>query len=165
MFRKRIASKLRQLAGRITEGQDQPSTDGSASPSRPPTDAELAALPPLQPGRGETPGPNHKQDISREWTAAQAAAGVAPFMLDLRPAGEHAVSRLPGATSAPGWSIREALDALPAQAERVVVYDRDGLQESEAVAAWLREQGWTFARRLVGGFQDWESHGEPLEAR
>jgi rhodanese-related sulfurtransferase len=118
----------------------------------------------LQPGRGETPGPNHKQDISREWASAQLLSGVSPFFLDIRPVEAFARAHIEGARSFPGGTIRDRLDALPDAGERVVVYDDEGGEDAAALAAWLRAQGWGLARRLAGGFRDWEAFGEPVEA-
>jgi len=118
-------------------------------------------IPKVVQGDGDTPGPNHRTNIGRTWVAAQVVAGAAPVFLDLRPPAEVVAGVLPGAFVAPGWSIRAHLDRLPPKDERVTVYDQTGELGSEQVAAWLREQGWGMARRLVGGYAEWIEHGEP----
>ncbi len=123
----------------------------------------MAGLPPLQPGRGETPGPNHKEDISQEWASAQLHSGVPPFFIDTRPADEFARGHIPGAISAPGTSIQDRSADLPDQDERITVYDADGEQQSAEVAVWLREHGWPGARRLQGGFEIWSAGGDTVE--
>jgi hypothetical protein len=60
----------------------------------------------------------------------------------------------------PGDSLKGHLDRLPAKDVRVTIYDSTGEQGSEALAAWLRGEGWTMARRLRGGFAEWIEHGE-----
>ncbi|MFH1464006.1 MAG: rhodanese-like domain-containing protein [Pseudomonadota bacterium] len=160
MPRPHLRSALRRFTQRVL-GTSPPAPAAAPCP-RPAS--ELKGLPPLQPGRGETPGPNHKQDISREWASAQLLSGVPPYFIDIRPAEAWARGRIEGAHSFPGDAVRAQLEVLPATTERVVVYDDDGSEAAAALAAWLREQGWALARRLVGGFQGWEAHGEPTEA-
>jgi rhodanese-related sulfurtransferase len=162
MPRPHLRSALRRLTQRVL-GSPAPPPDQPA-PTRAQPEGELRGLPPLQPGRGETPGPNHKQDISREWVSAQLLSGVSPFFLDIRPAEAFARAHIEGARSFPGESVRTQLTALPATGERVVVYDDEASEEAAAMAAWLREQGWGLARRLAGGFREWEAHAEPVEA-
>jgi rhodanese-related sulfurtransferase len=162
----RVRSRLRRLASRVLGSPDtEPRRDQQAPRPRPQDvgSGELAGLPPLQPGRGETPGPNHKQDISQEWASAQLHSGVPPVFVDLRSPEAHAAGHIPGALSMPGWSVREQLDALPPRDERLAIYDADGEQDSAAVAAWLREQGWEGARRLQGGFAAWQAGGDIIE--
>ena len=36
------------------------------------------------------------------------------------------------------------------------------LDESAAVATWLRDNGWAGARKLVGGYAEWIEHDEPV---
>ena len=144
---------------------------GSREPWAPPPTPREAPLrvrapegvPPVQPGSGDTPGPNHKEDIGRPWAAAQLVSGTPPFFLDVRPAADHAASRIPGAVSAPGRTSLDRADLLPDPEVRVVVYDADGGDLSVGVAAALREAGWSGARRLVGGFAEWRDRGEPVE--
>ena len=45
----------------------------------------------------------------------------------------------------------------------MTVYDQTGEQGSTELAAWLREQGWTMARRLQGGYAEWLEHGETID--
>ncbi len=165
MASSRVRSRLRRLAARVlgSEQEPRPSTAGSPPSTDHTAASDLDGLPPLQPGRGETPGPNHKQDISQEWAAAQLFSGVSPLFIDLRSSAAFRQSHVPGAVSAPASTLREMLEALPDKSERIAVYDADGAQGSEREAAWLRDQGWTWARRLVGGFEEWTARGEAVE--
>lgn len=158
----RLRSRLRRLAARAI-GSPSHAPEDRSPPRAEPEPAPLAGLPPLQPGRGETPGPNHKQDISQEWASAQLHSGVPPCFLDLRPSHEYTNARIPGSLSMPAWAVRERTDELPEKDERIAVYDADGAQQSAAVAAWLRDQGWQGARRLQGGFQAWSAGGDAVE--
>jgi rhodanese-related sulfurtransferase len=163
MARPRLGSRLRRLASRAL-GSRKPQPERSTEPAHPQAaPSSLEGLPPLQRGRGETPGPNHKLDISQEWASAQLHSGVPPSFVDLREAPHFAAGHIPGAMSAPGWTLRERLDSLPDRDERLAIYDQDGEGESAAVAAWLREQGWKGARRLQDGFEGWIAAGDSVE--
>lgn len=125
---------------------------------------DLSVIPKLVDGDGDTPGPNHREDIGRTWAAAQLAGGVAPFFVDLRPPAEVVAGTLPGARLLPGRLVEQRLHLLPAdKGERITVFDQTGELGSAEVAAWLRAQGWDMARRLRGGYAEWIEHAEPVE--
>ena len=110
---------------------------------RPPAGAETfdaTKIPRIVDGSGDTPGPNHRELIGRTWI----------------------VGHLPGAVLLPGGQIKARPELLPAKTERVTVYDATGALGSEPLAAWLRDQGWTMARALVGGWAEWIEHSEPI---
>ncbi len=117
-------------------------------------------IPKIVEGSGDTPGPNHKEDIGRTWVAATLVGGVNLFFLDIRPASEVSSGMLPGAILMPGDAIKKHLDRLPDKETRVTVYDQTGALGSEELAAWLRGQGWKMARRLRGGYAEWIENGE-----
>lgn len=119
-------------------------------------------IPKVVDGSGDTPGPNHKEDIGRPWVAAQLASGVSPFIIDLRPPAEVVSGMLPGAILLPGEQIKQNLHRLPAKDIRVTVYDQTGYLGSETIALWLRKEGWTMARRLRGGYAEWLEHNEVI---
>jgi rhodanese-related sulfurtransferase len=121
-------------------------------------------IPKIVDGSGDTPGPNHKEDLGRTWLAAQIASGVAPVLVDLRHPKECAGGMLPGAINLPGRQIEQALDRLVDRERGIVVYDQLGRDEAIEVAAWLRGRGYTGARRLVGGYAEWIEHDEPVAA-
>lgn len=161
MIRDRLKTLGRKAALKVLgmerqAGADAPRPDARAG------DFDPTVIPRVVDGSGDTPGPNHKTDIGRPWLVAQVASGVAPFLLDLRPPKECAGGTLPGAHVLPGWLVRADPARLPAKEQRVVVYDQTGSDLAVDVAAWLREQGWVNARRLVGGYAEWIEHGEPV---
>ena len=139
---------------------DAEARDPNAGGRADPADFDPTVIPKIVDGAGDTPGPNHKEDIGRTWVAAQLAGGVAPFFIDIRTPLEMAAGVLPGAHRFPAESIRDHLGVLPAKDIRVTVYDQTGEQGSVEVAAWLRDQGWDLARRLQGGYAEWIEHGE-----
>jgi len=161
MIRNRLKNKVRKLAikafGMEFDTEDRyPNAGGRADPAN----FDPSVIPKIVDGAGDTPGPNHKQDIGRTWVAAQLTGGVAPFFIDIRSPMEMAAGVLPGAQRFPGNSIQNQLSALPSKDKRVTVYDQTGEQGSTELAAWLRENGWTNARRLRGGYAEWIEHGE-----
>lgn len=164
MFRNRLKDRVRKIAIRAfgmefdTEARD-PNAGGRADPN----DYDPTVIPKIVDGAGDTPGPNHKEDIGRTWVAAQLAGGVAPFFVDIRSPMEVATGVLPGAHRLPGETIKTNLSALPPKTQRVTVYDQTGDQGSTELALWLRDQGWTLARRLQGGYAEWIEHGEAID--
>jgi rhodanese-related sulfurtransferase len=164
MFRNRLKDRVRKMAIKAfgmefdTEARD-PNAGGRADPN----DYDPTVIPKIVDGAGDTPGPNHKEDIGRTWVAAQLAGGVAPFFVDIRTPMEVATGVLPGAHRFPGDTVKAHLSALPPKTERVTVYDQTGDQGSTELAMWLRGQGWTLARRLQGGYAEWMEHGERIE--
>jgi rhodanese-related sulfurtransferase len=165
MIRKKLKDKARKAAIKLlkmefdAEHRD-PAGRGVADPSA----FDPDKIPKVVDGAGDTPGPNHKTEIGRPWVAAQLVGGVAPVFVDVRPAPELAQGLLPAALAMPGKRIQAHLDQLPPKNIRVTVYDQTGEQGAVQTAAWLREQGWTLARSLRGGFVEWIEHGEPVEA-
>jgi len=163
MIRDRLKRVARKAAIRVlgmefdTEERD-PNARGVADPSK----FDPAKIPTVVDGAGDTPGPNHKEDIGRTWASAQAAGGVPPFFVDLRPPSEVVTGMLPGAILSSGMSLKEHLSLLPDRSERVTLYDQTGDQGSAELAAWLREQGWSMARRLQGGYAEWMEFSEPI---
>lgn len=164
MIRDRLKKAARKAAIRLlnmefdTEDRD-PNARGNPDASK----FDPDKIPPLVDGDGDTPGPNHKQDIGRTWVAAQLAGGVAPIFIDLRPPQECVAGILPGSLALPGELVFENLELLPDKATRVTVYDQTGALGSAEIAERLRDAGWTMARRLRGGFAEWIEHDETIE--
>jgi rhodanese-related sulfurtransferase len=145
-------------------GMEWQSSDRPDDPARwKNADFDPNVIPRVVDGSGDTPGPNHKTNIGRTWLAAQVASDVAPFLIDIRPPRECAAGVIKGALVMPGDQVKRRLDRLPPKEVRVTVYDQLGSGDADALAAWLRGQGWDLARRLVGGYAEWIEHGEPIE--
>ena len=78
-LRDRIRQKARGVAIRVLGMEFD--TEERAPTTRPkvaPGEIDLSVIPKLVDGDGDTPGPNHREDIGRTWVAAQLAGGVAP---------------------------------------------------------------------------------------
>lgn len=138
--------------------------EASAGPPMPKAGETFTSeyIPPIVQGSGDTPGPNHKTNIGRTWLAAQVASGAGPTLVDIRPPAECVAGMLPGALLLPNEQLKQNLHRLPPKSERVVIYDQIGSDASDALAEWLRGQGWEMARRLVGGYAEWVEYDEPI---
>ena len=119
-------------------------------------------IPTVVDGSGDTPGPNHKEDIGRTWVSAQLVGGVAPFLVDIRPPNEIVAGIIPGSLLMTGEYIKSHTEALPPKDQRITIYDQTGDLGSKEIANWLREHGWEQARRLQGGYAEWLEYDEPI---
>ena len=162
MIRDRLRAVARKVAIRVlkmefdTQERD-PNARGVADPSK----FDPDKIPAVVDGAGDTPGPNHKEDIGRTWVSAQVAGGVSPLLVDIRPPSEVVIGMLPGAVLSSGMSLKERLELLPTdRSKRVIIYDQTGDQGSVELSAWLRENGWPMARRLQGGYAEWMEYSE-----
>jgi rhodanese-related sulfurtransferase len=160
----RWKNAAKRLADRVLgdEGWQPPPTPTVRRVPERSVTAAGSPVPRVQPGTGDTPGPNHRTDIGRTWLSAQIVSGVAPFVVDLRSADDFARGHVPGARHLQG---DRAFDTtrLPPKEDAVVVCDATGFEDSDRVATALRDKGWIGARRLVGGFVEWAEAGEPVE--
>ena len=82
------------------------------------------------------------------------------FLLDVREPDEWAAGHAPDAVHVPMYTVPERLDAIPADAD-VVVICRAG-QRSAQVTAFLLQQGYRKVRNLDGGMYDWAAAGRPV---
>ena len=120
-------------------------------------------IPKVVDGSGDTPGPNHKENIGRTWLAAQLSGGVQPCIIDIRSPIEVVSGMLPNAILSPGNSILSRLQLLPNKDQRIVIYDQTGEQDSTNISNALREMGWNNARKLVGGYAEWLEFNESIQ--
>jgi rhodanese-related sulfurtransferase len=164
MIRSFLKDKARQAAIRILNMEyDTVDRDPSARKRGDPTKFDPSKIPKLVDGDGDTPGPNHKEDIGRTFASAQITGGKGFSVLDIRTPLEVVGGLLPGAVLMPRDGIKTHLDRLPEDRTfRVLVYDQTGEHGSVEIAAWLRENGWPWARRLKGGYAEWIEHGEVI---
>lgn len=163
MIRDRLKSAVKKVALRAfnMEWDAEETRDGGTRKTESVFDP--TKIPKIVDGSGDTPGATHREDIGRTWVAAQIVSGASPFIVDIRPANEVTSGLLPAAVLLPGESIKQNLHRLPAKEIRVTVYDQTGELGSDAIATWLREQGWGMARRLRGGYAEWIEHGETVQ--
>lgn len=166
MIRDRIKNAARKAGlkffGMEWEASERPvdHNRGRAAPDA----FDPSLIPRVVDGSGDTPGPKHPTNIGRTWVAAQLISNVSPLLIDIRPPQECAGGYIKGAILLPGEQVKQRLDRLPAKDVRVTVYDQLGSDRADALAEWLRGQGWHLARRLVGGYAEWIEHGEPIQS-
>jgi rhodanese-related sulfurtransferase len=164
MIRDRLKGAAKKAAlkffGMEWEASEAPEDRARTVPN--PAAYDPSVIPKVVDGSGDTPGPKHKEDIGRTWLASQVASNVGPYLIDIRHPKECAAGLIQGAILLPGQQVRQRLDLLPSKDTRVTVYDQVGSDEAVQLAAWLREQGWELARRLVGGYAEWIEHSEPI---
>jgi rhodanese-related sulfurtransferase len=163
MIRDRLKRVARKAAIKVFNMEfDTEERDPNAHRRGDPSKFDPSKIPKIVDGAGDTPGPNHKENIGRPSMSAQVAGGVTPFCIDLRAPIETLTGVLPGAIVLPRELVKQRRELLPEKSARITVYDQTGAQESTEVAAWLRAEGWTMARRLQGGFAEWLEHGEQV---
>ena len=98
--------------------------------------------------------------------AADAAAREPVLFLDVRPAVDFRIDRIPGAKSAPFQAFfRHPSKYLPDHREAlIIVYDfESGSKKARLVAQWIARQGFHRVRMLHTGFSEWIESGKPVE--
>lgn len=160
MIRQFLKKKIRKAAVQVFDMQFDVEDRDKRPALSTPQSFDQSIIPTLVDGSGDTPGPNHKEKIGRTFISAEILSGVDSLLIDVRPPNEVVSGILPGALLLPQKSIQHCMDILPDKTKRVVLYDQTGEFGSAEIAAWLREQGWTSARYLDGGFAEWIEQGE-----
>lgn len=161
MIRDRLKTTARKVLLKAFGMEDDAATRTSFRPPAQKGEVDTTVIPKIVDGSGDTPGPNHKELIGRTWLAAQVIGGSPSVLLDIRPPEEWTAGILPGSLLLPHHQIKARLHLLPPKEQRVTVVDATGSDEAQALAAWLRGEGWGMARCLVGGWAEWVEHGEP----
>lgn len=77
------------------------------------------------------------------------------LLLDCREPEEHAIARIEGARLMPMSELSGRLAELDGYREREIVVHCHHGGRSERVANWLRGQGFSHARTMVGGIDRW----------
>ena len=98
-----------------------------------------------------------------EMTAAEAAEKLKNepdfVLLDCREAEELAIAKIEGATHIPMGDIPSRQQELDPDAEMAVICHM-GVRSAN-VAVWLREQGFTNVRSVMGGTEAWSATVDP----
>lgn len=160
MIRQFLKKKLRSTAVKVFNMEFDVEERDKRPPRSTPQAFDKSIIPNIVDGSGDTPGPNHKEKVGRTVVSAEILSGFSPFLIDIRPPNEIVSGMLPGALILPNRSIEHCMDVLPAKDKRIAIYDQTGELGSPEVAAWLREQGWSWARYLDGGYAEWIEQGE-----
>jgi glyoxylase-like metal-dependent hydrolase (beta-lactamase superfamily II) len=86
-----------------------------------------------------------------------------PYILDVRPASERRVARLPGDHHLPLHALATSLSSLPRD-RPIVAYDHVGFLAREAVG-FLQEHGFPFSAALEGGIDEFSRVADPAIPR
>ena len=110
------------------------------------------------------PSADEGGDITPAQLAERLRAPGEPLMvIDVREPYEWAIARIPDARLVPLNSLPLAVPSLDRSAE-IVVYCHHGMRSAAAVE-WLRDQGYTRVRNLVGGIDRWSLDVDPAQRR
>jgi adenylyltransferase/sulfurtransferase len=107
-----------------------------------------------------TPGTNELDPlITVEELKARMDRGDRPFLLDVREEVEYQIVRLEGGVLIPLGDLVARQNELDPDRE-IVVYCHVGIRSNKA-AAFLRHQGFPYARNLRGGINEWAIRIDP----
>ena len=102
-------------------------------------------------------------EITPRGLDARLRSGASLAVIDVREPYEWAIARLPTARLIPLNSLPNAVTSLDPEAE-TVVYCHHGMR-SAAAMDWLRDQGFSRVRNLVGGIDRWSLDVDPAMRR
>src|SRR5688572_15553059 len=100
--------------------------------------------------------------VAAESLQRRLASGERLVVIDLRPAEDYQVSRLPHARSIPLAALRARYVEIPRTGE-VVLYCACEIGEGRHAYELLHVRGYRNIVELVGGFSRWVELGYPLE--
>jgi adenylyltransferase/sulfurtransferase len=98
-------------------------------------------------------------DASVEEVRRRLAQGESLDLVDVREAEEYQLCRLPGSRWIPLRELAGRLDELDRERE-IIVYCHHGIRSARAVS-FLRQMGFTGARNLRGGIDEWARKIDP----
>lgn len=129
---------------------------------------------PVLAGAGEDPGatceapPVGSPIVDIGVAEAIALRGQGALFVDARPPGSFASGHVEGALHLPARGDAPDAEQVVGRlrnAPSVVVYDEDGsCAQARHLAAWLRDRGLPDVRVMVGGFPEWQDHGNPAQS-
>lgn len=109
-------------------------------------------------------GMSHGDDeISVTELKALLDRGEAPAIVDVREPFEYQICKIPGAVLIPMRELPSRVNELDPSKD-LVVQCRSGARSANATA-WLRHQGFTRARNLVGGILEWIDQVDPSQPK
>ena len=82
-------------------------------------------------------------------------------VIDVREQYEYDESHIPGVTLIPLGTVPDRLDEIPTD-QTVVLTCRSGNRSNQA-AEFLREKGYTNVHNMLGGINEWQAAGHPVE--
>jgi rhodanese-related sulfurtransferase len=104
------------------------------------------------------------EEVTPAELAAELAEPDAPLLIDVRTGMERALASIePSLHVELGEFVERAEAEIPREAD-VVIYCHTGMRSAQA-AVWLKANGWSRARSLAGGIDDWSLMVDPGVAR
>ena len=104
------------------------------------------------------------EEVTPAELAGELAGPGAPLLVDVRTDMERGIASIePSLHIQLGEFIARAQAEIPRDAD-VVVYCHSGVRSAQA-AVWLRANGWTRARSLAGGIDEWSLVVDPRTPR
>ncbi len=117
-------------------------------------------------GAPSTPEPAASQTsatITPGELLARLGTEAAPMVFDVRSPAEYRMGRIPGALNLEDRQVPSRIQELQELTDReIVVYCQVG-PRARWVQAYLRQNGFTHVRHLVGDFVGWRRSGHPVE--
>ena len=98
-------------------------------------------------------------EISPQELKQKLEADASVLLLDVREQSEYDIVRLEGARLIPLNTLPHHVDSLPSDQE-IVVYCHHG-QRSLYAVAYLQQNGFTGAKNLIGGIDQWAAEIDP----
>ena len=102
-------------------------------------------------------------EISPQELKQKLDANASVLLLDVRELSEHDIVHLDGARLIPLNTLPQHVDSLPSDQE-IVVYCHHG-QRSLYATAYLQQNGFTDAKNLIGGIDQWAAEIDPTLRR
>ena len=109
--------------------------------------------------------PTDPLEIDVQGVQQKLAAQDDFLLLDCREADEHAHVNIPQATLIPMSEIQERLGEIEPYRDREIIVHCHHGGRSMRVVLWLRQQGFTRARNMSGGIDEWSVQIDPSLAR
>jgi sulfur-carrier protein adenylyltransferase/sulfurtransferase len=109
------------------------------------------------------PASAFEDEITVEELKSRMDAGSAPVIIDVREPHEFQICRIPGAVLIPMRELPSRLGELERDGE-IILQCRSGSRSANATA-WLRHQGFSGARNLVGGILEWIDKVDPSQPK
>ncbi len=102
-------------------------------------------------------------EISPQELKQRLDANESVLLLDVREPSEYDIVHLEGARLIPLNTLPNHIDSLP-QDQEIVVYCHHG-QRSLYATAYLQQNGFTAAKNLIGGIDQWTAEIDPTLPR
>jgi molybdopterin/thiamine biosynthesis adenylyltransferase/rhodanese-related sulfurtransferase len=149
------------VRGTPQDGQVRPKPDATQIRVTPDTKGTESMSTDAGPGMSGTSPTD--DEISVAELKALMDRGDAPMIVDVREPFEYQICKIPGAVLIPMRELPSRVNELDPSKD-LVVQCRSGARSANATA-WLRHQGFTRARNLVGGILEWIDKVDPSQPK